>query len=159
MIFSGKILYLDKFFLPMTTPKSNPSKHYKHFRKAVAFAFRKLELCLHCRFRAGSFSGLSTRIQVFTHMQCWPPWSFYPKTVEITCPKLLGNLKKNCNPLENYKKMLTPSEIFLSQPPSEISTWYPLRNSEFQTPFGKSSQQGVWILNGMAQCTLGLYIC
>jgi hypothetical protein len=84
---------------------------------------------------------------------------FYPKTVEITCPKLLGNLKKNCNPLENYKKMLTPSEIFLSQPPSEISTWYPLRNSEFQTPFGKSSQQGVWILNGMAQCTLGLYIC
>jgi hypothetical protein len=23
----------------MTTPKSNPSKHYKHFRKAVAFRF------------------------------------------------------------------------------------------------------------------------
>jgi hypothetical protein len=42
--------------LVITTPKSNPSKHYKHFRKAVAFAFRKLELCWHCRFRAGSFS-------------------------------------------------------------------------------------------------------
>ena len=28
----------------MTTPKSNPSKHYKHFRKAIAFPFRKLEL-------------------------------------------------------------------------------------------------------------------
>ena len=56
--FSCKILYLHKFFLPITTPKSNPSKHYKHFRKAVAFAFRKLELCRHCRFRAGSFSGL-----------------------------------------------------------------------------------------------------
>jgi hypothetical protein len=26
----------------MTTP--NPSEHYKHFRKAVAFRFRKLEL-------------------------------------------------------------------------------------------------------------------
>ena len=53
-----------KFFLPMITPKSNPSEHYKHFRKAVAFPFRKLELCRHCRFRAGSFSGLSSRIQV-----------------------------------------------------------------------------------------------
>ena len=41
----------------MTTPKSNPSKHYKHFRKAIAFPFRKLELCRHCHFRAGSFSG------------------------------------------------------------------------------------------------------
>jgi hypothetical protein len=40
--FSCKILYLDKFFLPMTIPKSNPSKHYKHFRKAVAFPFQKL---------------------------------------------------------------------------------------------------------------------
>ena len=37
--FSCKILYLHKFFLPITTRKSNPSKHYKHFRKAVAFAF------------------------------------------------------------------------------------------------------------------------
>ena len=36
----------------MTTPKSNPSKHYKHFRKAIAFRFRNLELCRHCRFRA-----------------------------------------------------------------------------------------------------------
>ena len=42
--FSCEILYLDKFFLPITTPKINPSKHYKHFRKAVVFAFRKLEL-------------------------------------------------------------------------------------------------------------------
>jgi hypothetical protein len=39
----------------MTTPKSNPSKHYKHFRRAIAFPFRKLEVCRHCRFRAGSF--------------------------------------------------------------------------------------------------------
>ena len=68
--FSCKVLYLHKFFLPITTPKSNPSKHYKHFRKAVAFAFRKLELCRHCRFRAGSFSGLSSRIQVLAHMPC-----------------------------------------------------------------------------------------
>ena len=36
----------------MTTPESNPSKHYKHFRKAIAFRFRNLELCRHCRFRA-----------------------------------------------------------------------------------------------------------
>jgi hypothetical protein len=67
-LFSCKILYLHKFFLPITTPKSNPSTYYKHFRKAVAFAFRKLELCRHCRFRAGSFSGLSSRIRVLA--QC-----------------------------------------------------------------------------------------
>ena len=67
----------------MTTPKSNPSKHYKHFRKAVAFRFRKLELCRHCRFRAGSFSGLSPRIQVLAHMPCWPPWSFCPKQLRL----------------------------------------------------------------------------
>ena len=34
----------------MTTPKSNPSKHYKHFRKAIAFPFRKLELYNYCGF-------------------------------------------------------------------------------------------------------------
>jgi hypothetical protein len=39
--FSCKILYLDKFFLSMTTPKTNPSEHYKHFRKAIAFPFWK----------------------------------------------------------------------------------------------------------------------
>ena len=43
---------------------------YKHFRKAVAFAFRKLEVCRHCRFRAWSFSGLSSRIRVLAHMPC-----------------------------------------------------------------------------------------
>jgi hypothetical protein len=26
----------------MTTPKSNPSKHYKHFRKTIAFCFREV---------------------------------------------------------------------------------------------------------------------
>jgi hypothetical protein len=30
----------------MTTPKTNPSEHYKHFRKAIAFPFRKLELSM-----------------------------------------------------------------------------------------------------------------
>ena len=51
--FYCQILYFKKIFLPITTAKANPSKHYKHVRKAVAFAFRKLELCRHCRFRAG----------------------------------------------------------------------------------------------------------
>jgi hypothetical protein len=37
----------------MTTPKSIPSKHYKYFRKAIAFPFRKLELCPHCSFNGG----------------------------------------------------------------------------------------------------------
>jgi hypothetical protein len=41
--FSCKILPLDKFFLLITTPKSNLSEHHKHFRKAVAFDFKKLE--------------------------------------------------------------------------------------------------------------------
>ena len=56
--------------------------------------------------------------------------------------------KKIVTPWKITKKMLTPSEIFLSQPPSEISTWHPLRNSEFQTPFGNSSQQGGMDING-----------
>ena len=56
--FSCKILYLDKFFLQITTPKSNPSKHYiSTSGGGGAFAFRKLELRRHCCFRAGSFSG------------------------------------------------------------------------------------------------------
>jgi hypothetical protein len=26
----------------MTTPKTNPSEHYKHFRKAIAFPFHEV---------------------------------------------------------------------------------------------------------------------
>jgi hypothetical protein len=97
-LFSCKILYLHKFFLSITTPKSNPSKHYKHFRKAIAFAFWKLELCRHCRFRAGSFSGLSSRIQVLVHMPPPPP---------CLCSNfsVFGNLKSPVSLLiETYRK-------------------------------------------------------
>ena len=55
--FSCKILYLDKFFLLTATPISNPSEHFKHFRKADAFVFWKLELCGHCRLRTVTFQG------------------------------------------------------------------------------------------------------
>jgi hypothetical protein len=48
-----------------TTTNDQMETRLKNFRKAIAFPFRKLELCRHCRFRAGSFSGLSSRIQVF----------------------------------------------------------------------------------------------
>ena len=41
--------------LLITTPINNPSKHYKHFRKAVACIGLKLELCRHCCFRVWSF--------------------------------------------------------------------------------------------------------
>jgi hypothetical protein len=75
-------------FRLLTTPKSNPSEHYKQ-----AIAFLKLQLCRHCRFRAGSFSALLSRIQVLAHMPCWPPWSFYPKTVEITCAMIKPKLR------------------------------------------------------------------
>jgi hypothetical protein len=65
--------YTLQVFLPMTTPKSNPSKHYKHFRKAIAFPFRKLELqyvdtAVSGR---GHFRDHSSRIQVLAHMPCW----------------------------------------------------------------------------------------
>ena len=63
--FSCKILSVDKFFFLITTPKSNSSKHFKHLRKAVGVGFQQLDPCRHCRFRAGSFSGLSSRIQVW----------------------------------------------------------------------------------------------
>jgi hypothetical protein len=49
----------------MTTPKSNPSKHYKHFRKAVAFRFRKLELCRLIWSYADSFSEVGVMLDHF----------------------------------------------------------------------------------------------
>jgi hypothetical protein len=67
----------------MTTPESNPFKHYKHFRKAIAFRFRNLELCRHCRFQ---YFRPGFRFW-HMYMPCWSPWLFSPKTVEITCPK------------------------------------------------------------------------
>jgi hypothetical protein len=51
----------------MTTPKSYPSEHYKQFRKAVAFPFRKLELCRHCCFRAGHFQDFRPGFR-FSHI-------------------------------------------------------------------------------------------
>ena len=49
------------------TPISNPSEHFKHFRKADAFVFWKLELCGHCRFRTGSFEDFHPGFR-FWHM-------------------------------------------------------------------------------------------
>jgi hypothetical protein len=55
-----------KILLPplrITTPKSNTSKHYKHFRKAAAFRFRLglgLELGLRLGVRVGVGFGLVT---------------------------------------------------------------------------------------------------
>jgi hypothetical protein len=37
----------------MTTPKSNPSKHYKHFRNAVAFAFHEVRAMSALPFQGG----------------------------------------------------------------------------------------------------------
>ena len=44
MIFLEKII-VGNVLLLITTPVSNPSKHYRHFRKAVACIGLKLELC------------------------------------------------------------------------------------------------------------------
>ena len=41
--------------LIITTPISNPSKHYRHYRKDIACIGLKLELFRHCCFRAVSF--------------------------------------------------------------------------------------------------------
>ena len=51
----------------MITPKSNPSKHYKHFRKAIAFPFRKLELRRHCRSGRGHFQDFPLGFR-FSHI-------------------------------------------------------------------------------------------
>ena len=88
----------------MTTPKTNPTEHYKHFRKAIAFPFQKLELCRHCRFRAWSFSGLSSRIQVLAHMPCYRHGHFTLKQLRLpvlnethtnsyTGPRLLAKMQ------------------------------------------------------------------
>ena len=43
--FYGKFYSKSIFLLLITTPMSDPSKHYKHLRKAVACTVLKLELC------------------------------------------------------------------------------------------------------------------
>jgi hypothetical protein len=84
----------------MTTPKRNPSKHYKLFRKAIAFPLRKLELCRHCRFRAGSFQDFSPgfrfwhichvdRHGYFTLKQLRLPVLNETHTNSYTCPRLI----------------------------------------------------------------------
>ena len=58
MVIFLEYVIVRQCFASNTTPISNPFKHYKHFRKAVACIFLKLELCRHCRFRAaGHFEG------------------------------------------------------------------------------------------------------
>jgi hypothetical protein len=39
----------------MTTPKSNPSKHYKHFRKTIAFCLDDTAVSGRGHFVSGSF--------------------------------------------------------------------------------------------------------
>ena len=58
--------------LPITTPIGNPSKYYRHFRMAVACAFRKSEQCRHCRYRAGSFENFRSgfRFWHICHVDC-----------------------------------------------------------------------------------------
>ena len=65
-------------------------------------------------------------------------------------PSFPSEIKKKILTPWKITKNVDPSEIFLSQPPSEISTWHPLRNSEFQTPSENVVSRGGWILNGMA---------
>jgi hypothetical protein len=56
--------------------------------------------------------------------------------------------------LPPLQKNVDPSEIFLSQPPSEISTWHPSEIQNFRPPSENLVNRGVWILNGMAQYIL-----
>jgi hypothetical protein len=55
----------------------------EHFRKVIAFPFLKLELCRYCLFRAGSFSGLSSRIQVLAHMPCCRHFTLKPLRLPV----------------------------------------------------------------------------
>jgi hypothetical protein len=72
----------------MATSKTNPSEHYKHFRKAVAFPFRKLELAMSTLpFQGGVIFRTFVPDSGFDTYAMFTAMVIYPKTVEITCPK------------------------------------------------------------------------
>ena len=87
MSISHDLIHLDIFYSLTTTAKSVHGKHPYVFSKFNKHLIVEFGMCENTCIRVWSFSGSSTQIQPLAHMPCCLSWSFYPKTVEITCPK------------------------------------------------------------------------
>ena len=72
---------------PNDHPNSTISEPYKHFTIAKAYIARQIALWRKRHIWVQSVSDVSSRIRVWAALPCCPPWSTYPKTVEIICPK------------------------------------------------------------------------
>ena len=86
-VISHGLMHPDIFCSLATTPKSVHCKHPDLFRKFFQHLIVELEMCENTNIGVWWFSGISSRIQPLAHMPCCLSWSFYPKTVKITCPK------------------------------------------------------------------------
>ena len=71
----------------MTTLNSTISEPYKLLTIAKAYIARQIAPWRKRHIWVWSVSDVSSRIRVRAALPCRPPWSTYPKTVEIICPK------------------------------------------------------------------------
>ena len=85
--FSQEILVLGLSHHLMTTTNSTISEPYKHLTIAKAYIARQIAPWRKRHIWVWSVSDVSFRIRVRAALPCWLPWSTYPKTVEIICPK------------------------------------------------------------------------
>ena len=71
----------------MTTPNSTISEPHKHLTIAKAYIAWQIAPWWKRHIWVWSVSDVSSRIRVQAALPCWPPWSTYPMTVDIICPK------------------------------------------------------------------------
>ena len=86
-VISYDLIHLDIFYSSATTPKSVHCKHPYLFRKFNKHLILGLGMCRNTYIGGVIIFGHFVRTQPSAHTPCCSPWSFYPKTVETTCPK------------------------------------------------------------------------
>ena len=88
---SHYLIDLDIFYPLPATPNSVHCKHPDHFRDFNKHLIVELGMCENTYIGVRSFSRISSWIQLAAHTPCCSSGSFYPKAVEITCPKRNAN--------------------------------------------------------------------
>ena len=112
-VISHDMIHIGIFHSLTTTPKSVHGKHpfiFRIFKKHLIVELRMYE---NGRIGMWSFSGISSCIQHLVHMPFCSSWSFYPKTVEITC------LKRNANKFI-YRSLTTLAKLISMMKDSAI---------------------------------------
>jgi hypothetical protein len=67
----------------MTTPKTNPSEHYKHFRKAIAFPFWKFLFYFILTALLNDVQTARVRTGLETHARHSPSWILFTSNIII----------------------------------------------------------------------------